>query len=100
MYNIYFEVAGAGFVIVILLYLYILYPNPTENLLQLELNGFGIPADGLHAILHDGSSKHLQTLPVTADRTAIRIGQYATGTYYLELRHGKQLMKTFKVVRK
>lgn len=31
MYNIYFDVAGAGFVILLLLYLYILYPNPTVS---------------------------------------------------------------------
>ena len=78
----------------------VVYPNPTENLAQLQLNGFDIPTDVLRAILYDGNGKMLQTLPVTEDLTSFRIGQYATGTYYLELRDGKRVLKTFKVVRK
>ena len=35
----------------------VVYPNPTENLAQLQLNGFEIPAGGLRAILYDGSGK-------------------------------------------
>ena len=77
----------------------VVYPNPTENLAQLRLNGFEIPADGLRAILYDGNGKQLQSLMVTDDLTAFQIGQYATGTYYLELRDGKRVLKTFKIVR-
>ena len=77
----------------------VVYPNPTENLVQLRLNGFEIPADGLRAILYDGNGKQLQSLMVTDDLTAFQIGQYATGTYYLELRDGKRVLKTFKIVR-
>jgi hypothetical protein len=76
------------------------FPNPTENLAQLQLNGFEIPADGLQATLYDGKGKLLQSLSVTDDLTTFQIGQYATGTYYLELRDKKQVLKTFKVVRK
>ena len=78
----------------------VVYPNPTENLAQLQLNGFDIPAGGLRAIFYDGSGKMLQTLPITEDLTSFQIGHYATGTYYLELRDGKRVLKTFKVVRK
>jgi len=78
----------------------VVYPNPTENLAQLRLNGFEIPSDGLRAILYDGNGKQLQSLMVTDDLTAFQIGQYATGTYYLELRDGKRVLKTFKVIRK
>ncbi|MDY6325781.1 MAG: T9SS type A sorting domain-containing protein [Bacteroidales bacterium] len=78
----------------------VVYPNPTENLALLQLNGFEIPADGLRAILYDGNGKQLQSLMVTDDLTALQIGQYATGTYFLELYDGKRVLKTFKVVRK
>ena len=78
----------------------VVYPNPTENLAQLELNGFEVPTGGLRAILHDGNGKLLQTLNVTEDLTSFQIGQYTAGTYYLELRDSKRLLKTFKVVRK
>ena len=78
----------------------VVYPNPTENLAQLRLNGFEIPADGLRAILYDGNGKQLQTFVVTDDLTSFQIGHYATGTYYLEVRDGKRVLKTFKVIRK
>ena len=77
----------------------VIYPNPTENLAQLRLNGFEIPSGGLRAILYDGNGKQLQSVTVTDDLTALQIGQYATGTYYLELRDGKRVLKTFKIVR-
>lgn len=78
----------------------VVYPNPTENIAQLQLNGFEIPIGGLRAIIYDGNGKMLQNLNVTDDITPFQIGQYAIGTYYLELRDGKRLLKTFKVVRK
>lgn len=78
----------------------VVYPNPTENLAQLKLNGFEIPSGGLRATLYDGNGKLLQSLTVTGELTDFQIGRYATGTYYLELRDGRQLLKTFKVVRK
>ncbi len=78
----------------------VVYPNPTENVAQLQLNGFELPADGLQAHLFDSKGKFLQLIPVTEDLTTFQIGQYATGTYFLELRDGKRVLKTFKVVRK
>lgn len=78
----------------------VLYPNPTENIAQLQLNGFEIPVDGLCANLYDGNGKMLQNLTVSDELTTFQIGQYATGTYYLELRDGKRVLKTFKVIRK
>ena len=78
----------------------VVYPNPTENLAQLQLNGFEIPSGGLRAILYDGNGKMLQNLTVSDDLTSFQIGHYATGTYYLELGDGKRVLKTFKVIRK
>lgn len=77
----------------------VVYPNPTENIAQLQLNGFEIPADGLRATLYDGNGKRLQTVTVTDDLTTLQIGQYAKGTYYLEVRDGKRTLKTFQIVR-
>ena len=76
------------------------YPNPTDNLAQLHLNGFEIPTNGLSARLYDGTGKVLQNLTINNDLTTFQIGHYATGTYFLELRNGNQLLKTFKVVRR
>lgn len=78
----------------------VVYPNPTENIAQLQLNGFEIPASGLRAILYDGNGKQLRFVTVTDDLTTFQIGQYATGTYYLELRDESRVLKTFKLIRK
>lgn len=45
------------------------------------------------------SGMMLQTLNVSENLSQFQIGHYATGTYYLELRDGKRVLKTFKVVR-
>ena len=76
------------------------YPNPTENLAQLELNGFEIPDGGLKAYLYDGNGKLLQTITVTDDITTFQIGQYSTGSYLLDVKSGNSSLKTFKLVRK
>lgn len=78
----------------------VIYPNPTDNIAHLQLNGFEIPADGLRAFLYDGNGQQLQAITITDDLTSFQIGHYATGTYYLELRDGRRVLKTFKVVRK
>lgn len=77
----------------------VVYPNPTQNLAQLNLNGYEIPAGGLRAILYDGNGKQLQHIIITEDITPFQIGQYVTGTYYLELRDSQRMLKTFKVIR-
>ena len=78
----------------------VVYPNPTENMAQLQLNGFDLPSGGISANLYDGNGKMLQNFTITDDLTSFQIGHYATGTYYLELRDGKRVLKTFKVIRK
>ena len=78
----------------------VVYPNPTENFAQLQLNVIEIPANGLRAKLYDGNGKWLQEITVTEDLTSFYVGQYSTGTYYLELCAGQSVLKTFKIIRK
>lgn len=76
------------------------FPNPTDNLAQLQLNGFEIPAGGLKAHLYDENGKLLQTISVDSDLTTFNIGQYATGHYYLSLFSSNRSLKTFKIIRR
>ena len=78
----------------------VVYPNPTDNIAQLQLNGFELPVGGIRAILYDGNGKLLQNVIVTDDLTSFQIGKYATGIYFLELHDGSRVLKTFKVARK
>ena len=78
----------------------IVFPNPTEDLLQLQLNQFAIPADGFKALLYDNSGQLLQVKNITDIITQFQIGQYSAGVYFLEVDGEGQKLKTFKVVRK
>lgn len=78
----------------------VVYPNPTDNLVQLQLNGFEIPIDGLRANLYDGNGKLLQTSSVVTESSTFQIGQYASGNYFLELRDKNRILKTFKIIRR
>ena len=78
----------------------VVYPNPTDNLIQMQLNGFEFPIDGLRANLYDGNGKLLQTSSVITEISTFQIGQYATGNYLLELRDKNRILKTFKVIRR
>lgn len=78
----------------------IVFPNPTDNIVQLEISGLEIPRDGLQAFLFDSDGKLLQRAVITGDRTTFNIGQYATGNYLLVIRTGKHSLKTFKIIRR
>ncbi|MDY6327177.1 MAG: T9SS type A sorting domain-containing protein [Bacteroidales bacterium] len=76
------------------------FPNPTENQFQLQLNGFEIPDGGMAAKLYDGAGKLLQHIAITSDETLFQIGHYATGTYLLEVLVAGRAVKTFRIIRK
>ena len=78
----------------------VVYPNPTDNIVQLKLNGYEIPDGGLTARLYDGNGRLLQTVTVSDDLTAFGIGQYSSGSYLLDLLDGKRKLKTFKIIRR
>lgn len=75
------------------------FPNPTDNLFQLQLNGLEIPQGGMSAKLYDGAGKLLQNIAVTSDETLFQVGHYATGTYLLEVLCEGRTVKTFRVIR-
>lgn len=78
----------------------VVYPNPTDNIVQLKLNGYEIPDGGITARLYDGNGRLLQTVTVSDDLTAFGIGQYSSGSYLLDLLDGKRKLKTFKIIRR
>lgn len=78
----------------------VVYPNPTDNIVQLKLNGYEIPDGGLTARLYDGNGRLLQTVTVSDYLTAFGIGQYSSGSYLLDLLDGKRKLKTFKIIRR
>lgn len=78
----------------------IVFPNPTEDLIQLKINQYTIPNDGLKVLLYDNSGHILQVKNVNEYNTTFQIGQYSSGVYFLEVDGEGKNLKTFKVVRK
>ena len=77
----------------------IVYPNPTQNRLNLRISNYEIPAEGLTAQLFDASGRLLQKVTVSELETQFELGSYATATYQLRVLDGNRLLKTFKVVK-
>ncbi len=77
----------------------VVYPNPTRNVLNLRISNYDIPADGLMAQFYDANGRLLQTATVSELLTSFDLGTYPVATYQLRVLDGKQLLKTFKVVK-
>ncbi|MBO4655697.1 MAG: T9SS type A sorting domain-containing protein [Bacteroidales bacterium] len=75
------------------------YPNPTADKLILSIKDFEIPSAGLTLQLFDLNGKQLKTMLIEDAETEIDFSGYAAATYQLRVVNGKQLMKTFKVVK-
>ena len=78
----------------------VVYPNPTMNVLNLRISNYEIPSEGLTAQLYDANGRLLQTVTVSDLETRFDLGTYATATYQLRVLDGKQLLKTFKIVKR
>lgn len=77
----------------------VVYPNPTQSLLNLRISNYEIPAAGLTAQLYDANGRLLQRVTVSDLETQFDLGAYATASYQLRVLDGKRVLKTFKVVK-
>jgi len=77
----------------------VLYPNPTAHSVQLRISNYEIPSDGLKAQLFDKSGKLLRVFDVFDLLTRMDLSEYPSATYQLRIMDGKQLLKTFQIVK-
>ena len=77
----------------------IVYPNPTRNVVHLRIRNYEIPAEGLKAQLYDNNGRLLRIIDVTDLETEIDMNAYPSATSQLRVLDGKNLLKTFKVVK-
>lgn len=77
----------------------IVFPNPTLNTIQLRISNYDIPEGGLKAQLYDPQGKLLEIYTVSDLITQFDLSGYASATYQLRVLNGKQLLKTFKIVK-
>lgn len=79
----------------------ILYPNPTQGNLQLVMSNDQLQmVNGQWLInVFDTNGKYLFSKQINSETTQLDLSPYATGTYYINVCSGKDVMKTFKVVK-
>lgn len=73
------------------------FPNPTREQLFLEVKGELLP--GSYFILRDDRGRTLSTRNIDADLLAIPIEGSAQGVYFLEVRQGGEVIKSFRIVK-
>ena len=79
----------------------VVYPNPTQGNLQLAIRNeeLGARNEQWDVKVFDANSKFLFSKQIDGETTQLDLSPYATGTYYINVCSGKDVMKTFKVVK-
>ena len=75
------------------------YPNPTIDKVVLSISNFEIPSSGLFLQLFDINGKQLKMMVIKEEQTEIDLSDFAAATYQLRVVNGKNVIKTFKVIK-
>lgn len=73
-----------------------LYPNPTMGNLQLTMNNEQLNGE---ARVFDSNGKFLFMKKIEGTTTELNLSDYSVGTYFVNVFNGKQMLKSFKVVK-
>ena len=73
----------------------IIYPNPTEDVLNIRTSLF----ENVTYTLYDAQGKLVLQDVLSAEQTPIQVSQLAAGSYSLTLNNETQNLKTFKLVK-
>ena len=72
-----------------------IFPNPTEDVLNIKTSMF----ENVTYTLYDGLGKLVMQDKLSAEQTPIQVSQLAPGSYSLTLNNETQNLKTFKLVK-
>ena len=73
----------------------IIFPNPTEDVLNIRTSTF----ENVTYTLYDAQGKLVMQDVLSAEQTPIQVSQLAPGSYSLTLNNQTQNLKTFKLVK-
>jgi hypothetical protein len=73
----------------------IIFPNPTEDVLNIKTSMF----ENVTYTLYDAQGKLVLQDILSAEQTPIQVSQLATGAYSLTLNNDTQNLKTFKLIK-
>ena len=71
------------------------YPNPSENILNIRTNSY---ANVLYS-LYDSQGKLIVQDELSSEETAIQVENLAPGNYSISLSNENQVLKTFKLIK-
>ena len=74
----------------------IVYPNPTVGNVQLTMNNEQLEGE---VRVFDLNGKFLFSKKIEGETTVIPLAELATGTYFVNVLNGTQVLKSFKVVK-
>ena len=72
-----------------------IYPNPTEDVLNIKTSTF----ENVTYTLYDAQGKLVMQNILSAEQTPIQVSQLAPGSYSLTLNNQTQNLKTFKLIK-
>ena len=75
------------------------FPNPTSDKVILSIKDFEIPSSGLTLQMFDINGKQLKMMVIKEEQTEIDLSDFAAATYQLRVINGKNVIKTFKVIK-
>ncbi len=75
------------------------YPNPTRQIVTLDVGEYPLPPDGLRALLFNAYGQYVKHFAVHTSATVMDLSPYAPGNYYLKVYDRKEMLKTFKIVK-
>jgi phosphoribulokinase len=73
----------------------IVFPNPTEDILNIQTSAF----ENVTYSLYDAQGRLVLQDKLSAEQTSIQVSQLAPGSYSLTLNNGAQYLKTFKLIK-
>ncbi len=73
----------------------IIFPNPTEDVLNIRTSAF----ENVTYTLYDAQGKLVMQNILSAEQTPIQVSQLAPGSYSLTLNNETQNLKTFKLIK-
>ena len=75
-----------------------IFPNPTTDILSLKIDNSEL--ENSEYFLTNISGKVLQSSKITNNIEKLDFTSYASGIYFLSLKHENQVIKSFKIIKK
>jgi len=77
------------------------YPNPTSDLVSVDLSGTSLAIEQINILtITDVKGKILQTKEVENEIEQLDFVNFANGIYFLSLKQGNKIIKSYKILKK